>query len=189
MSNVGLAGTEGVDPVTFIVTLGGFIPSAFGILQGLCLLCGFLMFAGAGFRQVNTAKGRGDTTPAQNLLHAFFAVAITLSAELIGGFGKGVFGDFQSASVLLYVAKDQNSLPRIALATFLMLVQFIGAVGCIFGLRISDRLATGKPLPGETWTSVFWYVFGGLCCVFIQQTLGLISAMTGLNVARFINSL
>lgn len=189
MSVLGIAGTDSVDPVTFIVTLGGYVPSAFSILQVVCILVGFLMFINAGFRQISTAQGRGDTTGTQNLLHAIFGAALAVIAELIGGFGKGIFGEFQSASVLLYVAKDQNNLTRAALAAFFSLIQFIGAVACVLSLRQSDRLATGKPYPGETWASVFWFGFGGLACVFIQQTTGLISALTGLNIARFINAL
>ncbi len=125
----------------------------------------------------------------QNLFHAFFGVAIAISADLIGGFGKPLFGEFESASVMLYVSKEQNNLTRAALASFFMLVQLIGAAAFIYGIQISDRLATGKPYPGETWFSVFWFVFGGLGCVFIQQVTGLISAATGLNMARFINAL
>lgn len=189
MNQLGLAGTDGVDAVTFVVTLGGFIPSAFGILQVLCVFVGFLTFVNAGFRQVSTSHGRGEHTSAQNFMHACFGAAMALSAELIGSYGKGIFGDFQSASVLLYAAKDQGSLSKVAMASFLSLVQFIGACACVLSLRISDRLATGKPYPGETWTSVFWYGFGGLGCVFIQQTVGLISGLTGMNIARFINSL
>lgn len=189
MSDLGLAGTDSPDPVTFIVTLGGFVPTAFTILSSFCILAGFLMFVFAGSRQISTAHGRGDTTSMQNLMHACFGAALAVTAELIGGFGKGIFGDFQSASVLLYVAKDQNSMARTSLLAFMSVVQFIGACSVVFSIRVADRLATGKPYPGETWTSVFWFSFGGLLCVFVQQTLGLLSAITGLNIARFINTL
>ncbi len=59
MSTLGIAGTDSVDPMTFIVTLGGFVPSGFAILQAGCIFLGFLMFVTAGTRQIKTAHGRG----------------------------------------------------------------------------------------------------------------------------------
>lgn len=189
MSSLGLDGTERVDPVTFIVTLGGFIPSGFVILHGLCMLVGFGMVGNAVLRQMKTARGRGETTGPENIMHALFGGALAVLAELIGAFGKGTFGDFQSASVLLYVSKDESSLARVAMGAFLYLCQFIGAIACFHAVRIADRLATSKPLQGETWVSVWWFAFGGLALVFIQITLGLFSALTGMQLARFINNL
>lgn len=189
MSQLGLDGTARVDPVTFIVTIGGFIPSGFVILHGVSMLVGFAMVGNAVMRQMATARGRAETTGAQNLMHAFFGAALAVLAELIGSFGKGVFGDFQSASVLLYVSKDDTSLARVAMGAFLYLCQFIGSIACFHAIRIADRLATYKPQPGETWMSVFWFAFGGLALVFIQITVGLFSAVTGMQLARFINNL
>ena len=189
MSKLGLAGTQSPDPLTFIVTLGGFVPAAFDILGAVTILGGFLMFVNAGIRQVATANGRGETTSTQNLFHALFGAVFAVTAELIGGFGKGLFGDFQSASVLLYVSANQASLSKTALLAFLSVIQFIGAMAFVFGIRLADRLSTGKPNPGETWASVFWFLFGGLMCVFIQQTLGLISGIFSPSIARFINTL
>ena len=189
MSQIGIDGTAGVDPITFLVTLGGLIPSGFVILHGVCILLGFAMVGNAAMRQMKTARGRGETTGAENLMHAFFGAALAVLAELIGSFGKGVFGEFQSASVLLYVSRDDNSLARVAMGAFLYLCQFIGAIACFSALRIADRLATSKPQPGETWMSVFWFTFGGLSLVFIQVTIGLFSAITGMQLSRFINNL
>lgn len=189
MTVLGIAGTDSVDPITFIVTLGGFIPSGFGILYAFCILGGFLMFVNAGFRQIETSSGRGNFTTANNLLHALFGAALAGIAELIGGFGKGVFGDFQSASVLVYVAREQGSFTKVAVASLLLLMQFIGAVACVAALRGADRLSTGQPRQSDSWGSVFWFGFGGLVCVFIQQSIGLLSAVTGMGLANFINNL
>lgn len=189
MSALGLDGIERPDPLQFVVTLGGFVPYGFAILYAVSLLIGLLMVVGAWYRQVDTARGRGDYTFAQNLRHAFFGGLLAVLAEIIGAYGKGIFGDFQSASVLLYVGKEEGSLVKAALGAFLYLVQLIGAVACWHAIRLADRLSNGKPLPGESWFGVFWFGFGGLSLVFIQQTLGLLSAATGFGLARFINNL
>lgn len=185
-----MAGDDSLDPLTFIVTLGGFVPSAFAILQYVVWLFGLVMISTAILRQQATAKGRNDYTTAQNLMHALFGGLIGVSAELIGSVGKGLFGDFESASVLMYVARDSGgSLSKVSMAAFLAIVQFIGAVACIFSLNTLNRISIGKPRQGDTWASAFWFAFGGLACVFIQQTIGIVSALTGLPLSRFINNL
>ena len=187
--NLGLAGAPTIDPITFMVTLGGFIPSFYSIFYGLCLLFGFFMLCNAIWRQTATANGRSEHTGLQNLGHALMGACLAVLGQWVGALGQGVFGTFQDASVLLYVARDERNLTKVAIASFLSLVQVIGAIGCFSSLRLSDRLATGKPMQGETWSAAFWFGFGGLCCVFIQQSIGIFSAMTGLGVSRFINSL
>jgi len=186
----GLDGVANVDPVTFVVTLAGFIPSGFAILNGVALLMGFLMMVDAIRRQITTASGRGEYTGTQNLIYAGFGVALALLAELIGSFGKGFFGDYQDMSVLLYSAKAGGaSFSRIAMISFLSMIQFVGAVACFFSLRVMNRLATNKPYPGETAASAFWLAAGGLGCVFIQHTIGFLSVFTGFKLDVFINNL
>ncbi|WP_139222935.1 hypothetical protein [Paracidovorax wautersii] len=173
----------------FIVTLGGFVPAGFTILYALCLLGGLLMVVNAIWRQMDTARGRGDFTGVQNLGHALFGGVLAVSAELIGAYGKGIFGEFQSASVLLYVGQSENNLAKVAMGAFMWILQFIGATAFVHAIRLADRLSTGKPQPGESYYGVFWFGFAGLALVFIQQTLGLISGVTGMGLARFINNL
>ena len=189
-SNLGIDGTASVDPLTFIVTLAGFIPAGFQILQGLCYLFGMVMLANAFLSQIDTARGRGDKTLGNNLLLAFWGGVIAVTAELIGAYGKGIFStEFESASVLLYVAKGEGNLAKTAVAAFLFLVQLIGACAVVVGIRLSSRLSTGRGRPDESWTGVFFYTFGGVVLVFIQPAIGIFSAMTGLGIARFINTL
>jgi len=189
MSQLGLDGMERPDPLQFVVTLGGFVPYGFSILYAVSLLVGLLMVVNAWYRQVDTAKGRGEYTTAQNIGHAFFGGLLAVLAELIGAYGKGIFGDFESASVLLYVGKSEGSLVKAALGAFMFLLQFIGACACWHAVRLADRLSNGKPIPGESWWGVFWFAFAGMALVFIQQTLGLLSAATGMGLARFLNNL
>lgn len=190
MSNMGLDGTARVDPVTFIVTLGGFIPSAFSIFNAALFIIGLLMLANAIFRQIDTARGRSEHTAAQNFMHGVFGGALAVTAELIGSYGKGLMGaDFQSASVLMYVGKDESNMAKTAMGAFLYLCQFIGAMACAYALILADRLSTSKPNPGETWASVFWFAAGGLGLVFVHHTIGILSSITGMRLARFINNL
>lgn len=189
-STAGLDGVTSVDPVTFVVTLAGYVPSGFQILDGICILIGFLMVVNAMIRQLATSRGRGDFTGTQNLIHGGFGVVLALLAELIGSFGKGAFGEYQDMSILMYSAKETAAnFSKIAIIAFLSLIQLIGAVACFFSLRVMDRLATNKPYPGETPASAFWLAAGGLSCMFVQQVIGLFSAFTGFKLAGFINGM
>lgn len=190
MSNVGVDGTATLDPMTFIVTVGGLIPSGFAILNAGCYLLALIMICTALLRQNETAKGRADYTAAQNLMFALWGALLAVTAELIGSYGKGIFGaEFESANVLLYVGKSEGSLAKTAMGAFLFLLQLVGGFSVATAIRVSSRLSTGKPVPGETWWSVFWFAGGGLALVFIQQTIGLISGLTGMGLAKFINNL
>ena len=189
-TTTGLDGVAPVDPVTFVVTLAGFIPAGFQILDGVCILIGLWMMVTAMMRQIETARGRGDFTGVQNLMHAGFGVGLALLAELIGSFGKGAFGEYQDMSILLYSAKQGGAnFSKIAMISFLLIIQFVGAVACFFSIRVLNRLATNKPYSGDTPASAFWLFAGGLGCVFIQEIIGLFSSFTGFRLAGFINGM
>jgi hypothetical protein len=184
----GIAGMGETSPTTFIINLSNFIPGGYSILYYGCVVFGMMVVANAFFRQMQTAKGRGDHSAVENLMHACFGAAFAVIGEWIGYLGKGVFGDFQDVSVLLYVAKESDNLARVAITAFMYMLQFIGACCCVVALRMANTISTGRQRPDATWTSVFWFTSGGLSLVFIQKTIGVFSAMTGMPLAQFINS-
>jgi hypothetical protein len=185
-----VAGIEGLDPLTFIVTLGGYIPSAFDILYAALAFIGLLFAVTALVRQIQTAKGRGEFMTHHNVMTFVYGAVLAVLGSIIGALGKGIFGDFQNASALLYVARDEHNLSRVAAAAFMSLLQFIGALACAEAIILANRISTNKARPGDTWGAAFIFFFvGGIPLVFIQQTIGLISAFSGINFAKYINQL
>lgn len=189
MSNLSFAGMPEVSPTTFIINLSKFIPGGYSILYYGCLLVGLLICSSAIMRQMDTAKGRGEFKFSQNVLHFLFGAGLAVLAEYIGYVGKSVFGEFQDVSVLLYAAKEQASMSRIAITAFMYLLQFLGAVSVVIGWRQANVLVSGRPRPDQTWVGVFWFIAGGLSLVFIQYTIGLAGAILGIPFADFINNL
>lgn len=189
MSNLSFAGAPEVSPTTFIINLSKFIPGGYSILYYGCLLIGLLICSNAIIRQIDTAKGRGEFKASQNFMHFFFGAGLAVLAEYIGYVGKGVFGEFQDVSVLLYAAQEQASLSRVAVTAFLYLLQFLGSVSIIVGWRQANVLTSGRARPDQTWVGVFWFFAGGLGLVFIQYTIGLAGAILGIPFADFINNL
>ena len=190
MPQLGLDGQKTMDPMTFIVSIAEFVPSFFSILYWVCILIGLLMVGNGFLRQVKTSQGRNDFTFGANLGHMFFGGGLAVIGYMIGGLGKGVFGaEYKDASALLYVAQTQDNLARTAMAAFLVVLQFIGAVACVVGYKQANRLAVGPAKPSDSWPGVFWYCFGGLALMFIQYSFGILSAITGMNLSGMINSL
>lgn len=184
-----MAGMPEVSPTTFIISLTDFIPGFYAILYYGCMLFGLLVMSNAFLRQIDTAKGRGEHTLSQNVLHAFFGAGFALVASFIGYIGKGVFGDFHDVSVILHTAKESASISKIAITSFMYVLQFIGSCCCVIGWRHSNLLATGRANQSLSWTAVFFYFSGGLSLVFIQKTIGIVSGMFNMGIAEFINSL
>lgn len=187
--NIALSGGEALSPITFIITLGGFIPYFYVILYYGCILFGLCMVAMAFWRQIDTAKGRGETTALQNVGYAFFGASLAIIGEIIGWLGKGIFGEYQDGSVLFYAAADDGGIARVAMAAFLYVLKFIGACMFIVGWRMLIRLTTGKHTQSDTGWGVFWHCFGGLCLIFIDITFGIISVLLGFNLSKFVNGL
>ena len=187
---LGLAGVSStLDPVTFIVRLAGYVPAGFSILYYGCMFVGLMMVANGFIRQTKTANGRGNHTLTENIIHMLFGGLLAVISYYIGSIGKNLYGEFQDASVLMYVAEGQQNLPRTAFAAMLTLIQFIGAIACVVGLRMLNRISTGAAKPSDTPAGVFWFWFGGLACVFIQYTIGIFSYLMGGKLSGFINSL
>lgn len=189
MSDLGLAGADSLSPTAFIITLGGFVPFGYTILYYGCLLVGLCMVALAFWRQIDTAKGRGETTALQNVGFALFGASLAVIGEIIGWLGKGIFGEYQDGSVLFYAAADDGSLSRVAMAAFLYVLKFIGACMFIAGWRMLIRITTGKHTQSDTGWAVFWHCFGGLALVFIDITFGILSVLLGFNLSKFVNGL
>lgn len=189
MSNLGLAGQTEISPTTFIVNLTGFIPGGYSLLYYGCMGAGLFMVATAIYRQIDTAKGRSEHTAAQNLIYSLYGAGFALLAEYIGYIGKAIYGDFQDVSLLVYAAQESQSFSRLAITSFMYLLQFIGACAVAAGWRQASAISSGRPSPDQTWTGVFWFIFGGISLMFIQPVIGVFSAITGMPVSEFINSL
>lgn len=190
MSDLGLAGyTPSFGPTTFILNLAKFIPAGFSILYYGCLLVGVLMLATAMFWQIDSAKGRNQNTPFQNLVMAIGGASMALAGEYIGYLGKGIFGEFQDMSVLLYTAQNEQNFAKVALVSFLYFLQLLGGIAFIAGIKMLTRIGSGRKTQSDSGAGVFWYALGGVALFFNQHTIGIFSMITGMKIANLINSL
>lgn len=189
MSDITIGSSNGLNPVTFITNLAELVPVAFDITYYVTLFIALCMLIKCIRDQINTGKGEGNTTFGQNMVYAAFACGLAVLSQYVGTLGKGLYGDFTDGSVLYYATKADGSMARIAMAAFLYVLQFIGALGCIAGWRLWSRVATNRQQQGETYLAAFWYMFGGLFLVFIHHGIGLISGLVGGSLSKFINSL
>lgn len=172
--------------LTAISNMGSSFPAIFTFVNAIIALIGLILFVHAWWALNQHYKGNGQgLAPGAAVTRMLIGGLLTCSVYFIVLTKNTLIGSSVSSSSMLYQTAGLTAIQQATLKGLFGLFQVLGLIAFAKGWLIIDSHVTSNK-QGSGWGGGITFIIAGTCAVFLQEVLGLVADITGINLVNIL---